>query len=157
MVTISNYSAVVNSAHTKISHFVFTSRFMVTDPNNGLCLCPSRLATVSQVTHCSNCQLSTLRIRVTLRLLFIANLFAMAPSHSRIMATDLFFGNWTLAVIALMEHPLWRENAFVALMNRFRFALVKCTYRTYGMLLKIPPFHYIQVLCPSGLWKADHV
>jgi hypothetical protein len=55
MVTKSNYNAVTNSytrllttAHTKSSQFVFTSRSLVTDPNNVLCLRPSRLA-VSQL------------------------------------------------------------------------------------------------------------
>jgi hypothetical protein len=54
LVTTSNYNALTNSctrllttAHTKTSHFVFTSRFMVTDPNNVLCLRPSWLVNVS--------------------------------------------------------------------------------------------------------------
>jgi hypothetical protein len=33
--------------------------------------------------------------------------------------------------------------------------VVKCTYRTYSMLLKILS-HYIQVLCQSRLCEADH-
>jgi hypothetical protein len=39
------------------------------------------------------------------------------------------------------------------------FAFVKCTYRTYSMLLEILPFAlyiYIYVLCQSRLCKADH-
>jgi hypothetical protein len=37
------------TAHNKSSQFVFTSRFMVTDPNNFLCLRPYRLPNVSQL------------------------------------------------------------------------------------------------------------
>jgi hypothetical protein len=57
IVTTSNYSAIANShnlqftaAHTKYSQFVFTSRFLLTDPNNVLCLCPYWQANVSQLT-----------------------------------------------------------------------------------------------------------
>jgi hypothetical protein len=58
IVTASNYKAVANScnhllttAHTKCSQFVFTSRVLVTDPNNALCLCPCWLTNVSQLTE----------------------------------------------------------------------------------------------------------
>jgi hypothetical protein len=44
IVTTSNYNAIANShnlqfttAHTKYSQFVFTSHFLVMDPNNILC------------------------------------------------------------------------------------------------------------------------
>jgi hypothetical protein len=57
-VTTSNYSAIANSytlqfttAHTKSSQFVFTSRFLLMDPNNGLCLHSYWLANVSQLTE----------------------------------------------------------------------------------------------------------
>jgi hypothetical protein len=53
MVITSNYNALANSctrllttAHSKSSHF-FTSRFLVTDPNNVLCLLPYWLENVS--------------------------------------------------------------------------------------------------------------
>jgi hypothetical protein len=46
--------------------------------------------------------------------------------------------NWTLAVIVPMKHPLWRENGFVS--HEYVWPFVKCTYRTYSMLLKILPF-----------------
>jgi hypothetical protein len=52
-VSTSNYNAFSNSctrllttAHNNSSHFVFTSRLMVTDPNNVLCLRPHWLANV---------------------------------------------------------------------------------------------------------------
>jgi hypothetical protein len=58
MVTTSNYSAIADShtlqfttAHTKPSQFVFTSRLLVTDPNNVLCLRPYRLAIVSKLAE----------------------------------------------------------------------------------------------------------
>jgi hypothetical protein len=54
IVTTSNYSAVANShtlqfttTRTKTSQFVFTSRFMVMEPNNVLCSRPSRLVNIS--------------------------------------------------------------------------------------------------------------
>jgi hypothetical protein len=56
IVTTSNYNALANScirllttANTKSSQFVFTSRFLVTDPNNVLCLFPYRLVNISQL------------------------------------------------------------------------------------------------------------
>jgi hypothetical protein len=52
-----NYSAIANSqtlqfttAHTMSSQFVCSSRILVTDPNNVLCLRPYWLANVSQLT-----------------------------------------------------------------------------------------------------------
>jgi hypothetical protein len=57
MVTTSNYNALANwctrlltTAHNKYSKFVITSRFLVTDPNNVLCLSPYRLANIPQLT-----------------------------------------------------------------------------------------------------------
>jgi hypothetical protein len=45
--TLANSCTLLTIAHTKSSQFVFTSRFLVTDPNNVLCLRPYWLATVS--------------------------------------------------------------------------------------------------------------
>jgi hypothetical protein len=66
METASNYSAIVNQynpqvtqAHAKSSQSALTSCFMVTDLNSLLCSHPYRPANVSQLTHCSNCRLST--------------------------------------------------------------------------------------------------
>jgi hypothetical protein len=57
IVTISNYSSIANShtlqlttVHTKFSQFVFTNRFLVTDPNNVLSLCSYWLANASHIT-----------------------------------------------------------------------------------------------------------
>jgi hypothetical protein len=50
-----NYFTQLNSiALIKPSRFVFASRFLVTDPNNVLCLRPYRLANIPQLTHCFN-------------------------------------------------------------------------------------------------------
>jgi hypothetical protein len=66
MVTTSNYSAIANShteqfttAHTKFPQFVFTSRFLVTDPKSVLCLHPYWLANVSQLNNLSLMSRST--------------------------------------------------------------------------------------------------
>jgi hypothetical protein len=57
IVTTSNCNTLANScpcllttAHTKSSQIVFTSRFLVTDPNSTLCLRPYWLANLSQLT-----------------------------------------------------------------------------------------------------------
>jgi hypothetical protein len=69
ILTTSNHNALANSctrllitAHTKPSHFVFTTRFLVMDSNNVLCLCPYRLANISQLTKLK------FKAKVTLRL-----------------------------------------------------------------------------------------
>jgi hypothetical protein len=61
LVTTSNYNSRTSWRTLKITvtaaHIVFhafTSRFLVTDPNNVLCLRSYRLANISQLTHCSN-------------------------------------------------------------------------------------------------------
>jgi hypothetical protein len=61
IVTTSNVNALASSCtrvlttvHTKISQFVFSSRFVVTDPKNVLGLRPYWLVNVPQLTHCSN-------------------------------------------------------------------------------------------------------
>jgi hypothetical protein len=66
VVTSSNFGAMANShiqqfttARTKSSQFVFTSRFLVVDPNNVLCLRLYTLANVSQLTK--------LKVKVMLR------------------------------------------------------------------------------------------
>jgi hypothetical protein len=62
MVTTSNYDALANSCshllttpHNKSSQFGFTSRFLVTDPNNVLYLRPYWLVNVSQPTKLQTC------------------------------------------------------------------------------------------------------
>jgi hypothetical protein len=69
-------------------------------------------------------------------LLPISSSWRKAPSDPR---PEIFF-NWTLAVIhvVFMLHPLWREDGFVS--YEYAWPFVKCTYRTYSMLLKILPF-----------------
>jgi hypothetical protein len=51
--------------------------------------------------------------------------------------SEISFCNWTLAVIILMQHPLWREDGFVS--YELASSFVKCTYCIYSMLLKILP------------------
>jgi hypothetical protein len=54
--TIANsYTLQFTTTHIKFSQFDFTSRFLVTDPNNVLCLLPYRLANVSQLTKLCTC------------------------------------------------------------------------------------------------------
>jgi hypothetical protein len=68
---------------------------------------------------------------------FTANQFILAPSPLR---TDI------LCVTSSLSRgvcPLW-----------LGLALVKCTYRTYSLLLKVLPC--AQVLCQYRLWKAVH-
>jgi hypothetical protein len=67
IITTSNYNTLANScpcllttAHTKSSQFVFTSRFLVTDSSNVLCLCPCWLVNVSQLTKSLTNQLNSL-------------------------------------------------------------------------------------------------
>jgi hypothetical protein len=47
-----------------------------------------------------------------------------------------FFFNWTLAVVVLMQHPLWWEG-FVS--YEYAWPFVKCASRTWSMLLKFLP------------------
>jgi hypothetical protein len=56
-----------------------------------------------------------------------------------------YFCNWTLAMLVLMQHPLWW--GWVCLLWIW-LALVKCTCRTYSMLLKILPFalHWTELI-----------
>jgi hypothetical protein len=159
MVTTSNYNALANScthhlitAHTKSFRFVFISRFMLTDPNNVLCLCPSRLAIVSQLTHCSNCRL---RVRVTLRLRFIASLpwrqaargswpeiffWQLNPCRHSPHVTSSLTRGWVCLLWIGFASPLWSVR--IAHIARYwKFFLV----------------HYMQILCQYSLWKADHV
>jgi hypothetical protein len=48
------YTLQITTSHAKFSQSVFTSRFLVTDPNIALYLRPYRLANISQLTHCFN-------------------------------------------------------------------------------------------------------
>jgi hypothetical protein len=60
ILTKCNYKAFANSCtcplttRTKSSQFSFTYRFLVTDPDNVLCLRPYWLANVPRSSHCSN-------------------------------------------------------------------------------------------------------
>jgi hypothetical protein len=61
LVTTSNYNAIahlhtlqITTAHAKASQSVFTSRFLVTDPNNILCWCQYRPTNIPQLTHCQS-------------------------------------------------------------------------------------------------------
>jgi hypothetical protein len=60
IVSASNYNSLIALHTLKITHYncstheVLTSRFLVTHPNNVLCLSPYRLANIPQRTHCFN-------------------------------------------------------------------------------------------------------
>jgi hypothetical protein len=60
--------------------------------------------------------------------------FLLASSPLRPTNRD-FFLNFTLAVIVLMSHPLWRENLLFSC--GYAWPFVKCKFRTYNMILKI--------------------
>jgi hypothetical protein len=75
LVTTSNYKAVANSCtrllttvYAKSSQFVFTSRFLVTDPNNVLCLRPCLLFSILQQTKLRATVSVTLRLAVYFQL-----------------------------------------------------------------------------------------
>jgi hypothetical protein len=68
---------------------------------------------------------------------FTANQFILTSRLLRPTTRDSFF-NWTLAIIVLIQHPLWREDGLAS--YEYTWLFVKCTYRTYSMLLKILPF-----------------
>jgi hypothetical protein len=69
---------------------------------------------------------------------FTANQFILAPSPLRLAAIYFFFCNWTLALIVLMQYPLWGEDGILC--YEYVWPFFKCTYRTCSMLLKILPF-----------------
>jgi hypothetical protein len=89
------------------------------------------------------------RGRVNLRLVFCRKSFHLNVKHLETYDHSgfCFFFNWPLAVIILMEHPLWREYGFVS--YEYAWPFVKCTYRTYNMLLKIFPFALYT--CPMSI------
>jgi hypothetical protein len=75
------------------------------------------------------------RVKVTLRLAVYCQSFHLG--YKPLEDHDQIIFNWTLAVIVLMWYPLWREDGFVS--YEYASLFVKCTYRTYRMLLKILP------------------
>jgi hypothetical protein len=68
-------------------------------------------------------------------LLPISSSWRQAPPDPR---PEFLFSNWTLAVIVLMYHALWREEGFVS--YEYVWPFVNCTFGTYSMLLKNFPF-----------------
>jgi hypothetical protein len=66
---------------------------------------------------------------------FTAHQFFLASSSLRPTTRDDF--KWTLAVKVLMQHPLWREDGSPS--YEYIWPFVKCTFRTYSMLLKNIP------------------
>jgi hypothetical protein len=78
----------------------------------------------------------TLQVRVTLRLAVYRKPVHLGAKPLEVHdQREFIFFNWTLAVIALVQHPLLREDGFASYEHVWAF--VKCTYRTYSMLLKI--------------------
>jgi hypothetical protein len=65
---------------------------------------PRRLTNLWASTACCR-----VRVRVTLRLA-VYRQSVLATSPLRLMTRNIFFSNWTLAVIVLMWHPLWWED-----------------------------------------------
>jgi hypothetical protein len=62
------------------------------------------------------------------------NQFVLAPSPLRLTTIDIIFFNRILPVMVLMEHLLCREDGFAS--YEYAWASVKCTYRTYSILMK---------------------
>jgi hypothetical protein len=141
VVTTNKYSAIANlhilqftMSRTKSSWLVFTSGFLVTDLNNALCLCPSWLAKFSQLTK--------LKVEVTLRLAYRQSVHLgvrLLEGHDQRIFQLNFSGNNYHVTSSLTRR--WVCLLWIG------FAFVKCTYRTYRMLLKILPF----ALCESPL------
>jgi hypothetical protein len=84
---------------------------------------------------------------------FTANRFILAPSPLRITIRDFF----------LQLNPCGHSLYVAPSLTRGRdcllwtgFAFVKCTYRTYSMLLKILAFALYTSLCQYRLCKSDH-
>jgi hypothetical protein len=73
------------------------------------------------------------RARVTLRLTVYRHSVRFAPSALRLSTRY-----WTLAVIVLMQQTSFLNRGWGCFLW-IGFVFVKCTYRTYSMLLKILP------------------
>jgi hypothetical protein len=73
------------------------------------------------------------KVKVTLRLAIYRQSVCLGAkpleTHDQIC---FFFFNWTLTVIVLMKHPLWREDGFVS--YQYARPFIKCTYRTYSVI-----------------------
>jgi hypothetical protein len=80
--------------------------------------------------------LNTEEFEVTLRLPVYRQSVRLGLNHLRLTTRDLVF-QLNLAFIVLTWHPLCLD-VFASYIYAWRF--VKCTYRTYGVLLKILPF-----------------
>jgi hypothetical protein len=146
-VTTKSYSTIANSRTLKLtiarnlsSQFVFNNDCSVTNPKQRPLLLTSLPA-----GDCA-CQIRN-KTQLLYDWRFTANQFVLVPSPLGLTSNDFFF-NWTLAIIALMKYPLWWD-VFVSYECVWPF--VKCTCRTYSMLLKILPF----ALSQSRLCKAD--
>jgi hypothetical protein len=154
LITTINYNYLTNlltllfdTACTKSSQSaVFTSCSLVTAPNAADSLpsvfhssCPRWLPPISQMTQREGEEGGELLYDWRLT----TNHFIWVPSLLKLM-TSLFFFNWTLEVIVLMQHPLWQDG-FVS----YEYACFSLSVRIaqYGMLLKIFPF----ALCRSPL------
>jgi hypothetical protein len=62
--------------------------------------------------------------------------------------------NWIFAILVLTYHPLWREDGFVC--YEYAWPFVKCTFRTYSMLLKFFCFCTTHKSCQYRLCRTDH-
>jgi hypothetical protein len=93
------------------------------------------------------------RVRVTLRLA-VYRQSVLAPRHSR-SRPEIFLTETLRVHNSYVTSSLTRGCVCLLWMC---FAFVKCTYRTFNILLKIFLLRSIQVLlCQPRLWKADHV
>jgi hypothetical protein len=74
------------------------------------------------------------RVRVTLRLEVYRQSVCLGVKTLETQDKRFLFPSWTFEVIVLMYQPLWREDGPVC--YEYAWPLVKCTHRTYSMLLK---------------------
>jgi hypothetical protein len=93
---------------------------------------PRRLAAISH-------QPATLLVKVKVSLRLAVYLQSVCLEAKPLETYDqIFFTTEHLRSIVLIEHPLWREDGFVS--YECAWPIVKCSYRTYSMILKIFPF-----------------
>jgi hypothetical protein len=88
------------------------------------------------------------RVRVALRMAVYRQSVRLGAKPFETHGQNFIF-NWTLAVIVLIQHPLWREDGVVS----YEYAW------SYNMLLKILLLLYIKllVLFETSLWKQSHL
>jgi hypothetical protein len=112
-----------------------------------------QLLTTATLNVRNNCRVG---VRITLRLAVYRQSVRLGAKslESHDQRPFFFFGNWTLAVIVLTEHPLWREDGFVS--YKYPWPLSSICIAHIACYWKLFLLNYAQVLCQYRLCKADH-